>query len=198
MTTSCKVSTYYFPTIETRGAGGIGEGYAKWYSKCLKELKEPNLCSMRDDAILTYRFTIIPTWGNPISVRAVKLEDQYRLYSRRLNGEGGYKPGRLVETNDVLLSDMEANSLDVLIASANLFAMPTEEVGIIVGTDGEQWILEGVSKGKYHVIHRWCASTYKPNERGLSEVLKLCGFLIDKSGLSERPKNLGNEILLSE
>src|SRR5262245_26151947 len=74
----------------------------------------------------------------------------------------------------------------------NLFQMPTDDGDR--GLDGEQWIFEGVAGGKYHVIQRFCAS-YDPKKRGLEPFLALCKFLIDKSTLSERPKNGRHELI---
>jgi hypothetical protein len=91
------------------------------------------------------------------------------------------------------LSQADSNTLETLVTNLKFFQMSTDEK--TSGHDGEEWIIEGVSNGKYHVVQRWSASSYDPEKRRLTEFLALCKFLIDKSALSERPKNKGHLIL---
>ena len=96
-------SDQYFPTHKDGEKGdGISEIEAEWYGSCLKLLMEPPLLHSPKDTV-AIRFLILPTWGNPISVRATLEGDRYRLIGRRLDGEGGYDPGKLAEKTDVLL-----------------------------------------------------------------------------------------------
>ncbi len=62
-------------------------------------------------------------------------------------------------------------------------------------SDGDEWVLEGVSDGRYHVINRCCPSSGSPTARSLEPFIALCKFPIEKSGLSERPKNGRYELL---
>ena len=41
------------------------------------------------------------------------------------------------------------------INSLEFWSLPTAEKELL-GTDGSQWILEGKTLGKYHVVDRWC------------------------------------------
>jgi hypothetical protein len=99
----------------------------------------------------------------------------------------------LAEQAEVILSRDDSTELQKRIDTLKFFAMSAEDD--TVGMVGEQWILEGVANGKYHVIHRWCASTYNPAKRGLRPFLHLCEFLVAKSGLSNRPMNRDHELL---
>jgi len=65
----------------------------------------------------------------------------------------------------------------------------------LMGMDGDETVFEGVSGGKYHVINRWCATSYDPEKRGLLAFNRLCKFLIDKSKLSWRPRNKGHRLM---
>ena len=101
--------------------------------------------------------------------------------------------GKLVEAKDIELGADDSKSLAVLIQNLNFFQLPAEDR--VRGFDGDQWIVEGVSQGKYHVAVRWCADSYDPEKRKLTTFLALCRFLLDKSTLSERPKNKGSKLL---
>lgn len=186
----------YFPVKRNNGDAGFSESTARWYSKSLQRMKEPRLPNYAEDSRLQiFRITILPTWGNPITVRVQKSGSIYLLSARRLNGDGGYDPGKLVEKKDRRLTEQDSHILDSLIASNNIFSMPTDENERALGADGEEWIVEVVSNGMYHVINRWSVSTYETKQRGLEPLFTTCKFLIDQSGLSERPKNLGYDLI---
>ena len=186
--------TPYFPVRKNRADPGVSEFEAAWYGKALHRMNEPRLPeSAKDPATVVYRFTVLPTWGNPIAVRAQEVGGNFTLFARRLDGFGGYDPGKLVEKKDVKLTEAESKQLASLITRLQFFDMaPNDDVQ---GDDGDEWILEGVSEGRYHVVQRWCASKYDPKKRGLEPFLALCEFLISKSALSARPENKGNELL---
>jgi hypothetical protein len=117
------------------------------------------------------------------------------LSARRLGGQAGFDPGKLAEAKDIALSADDSKPLDVLIQNLNFFQFPTDDG--VIGVDGDEWILEGVSQGKYHVAQRWCASEqhYNPQKRGLAAFLAFCKFLVDKSTLSQRPTNKGHRLI---
>lgn len=186
--------TPYFPVRKNRGDSGVSEFEAAWYGKALHRMNEPRLPeSAKDTTTVVYRVTVLPTWGNPIAVRAQEIGGNFTLFARRLDGFGGYDPGKLVEKKDVKFTEADSRQLASLITRLRFFDMsPTDDVR---GNDGDEWILEGVSEGKYHVVQRWCASDYEFKERGLERFLALCEFLISKSTLSERPENKGHELL---
>jgi hypothetical protein len=73
----------------------------------------------------------------------------YSLSARRLDGQAGYEPGKLVESKDVALDADDSKTLAALIQNLNFFQMSTEDD--VRGADGDEWIIEGVSHGKYHV-----------------------------------------------
>jgi hypothetical protein len=157
-------------------------------------MKEPRLPDLAKDANAeVYRLLILPTWGNSIAVRVERHDELYKLSARRLDGQAGYDPGKLVESKDIQLGADDSKTLADLIRNLNLFKLSTDDG--VLGNDGDEWIMEGVSQGKYHVAQRWCATEYDPDKRGLKPFLALCKFLIDKSTLSERPKNKGQKLI---
>ena len=184
----------YFPIKTKDGAEGLTEFEAQWYGKSLERMKEPRLPDFAKDVNAeVYRMMILPTWGNSIVVRIHRHGKLYSLSARRLDGQAGYDPGKLVESKDIDLSADDSSSLEALIQNLNFFQLPTNDD--VLGSDGDEWILEGVSQGKYHLVHRWCAPSYNPEKRRLTAFLSLCRFLTDKSTLSERPKNKGHKLI---
>lgn len=184
----------YFPIKTKAGAEGVTTFEAQWFGKFLAQMNEPPLPEFTKDVNAeVYRMMILPTWGNSILVRVEKHGTIYSLSARRLDGQAGFELGKLVEAKNFELNAEDSKTLEQLIQNVSFFQLPTDDG--ILGNDGDEWILEGVSQGKYHVSKRWCASSYEPGKRGLNAFLNLCRFLVDKSALSERPKNKGQKLI---
>jgi hypothetical protein len=188
-----KKSPTYFPVSKDgeRRNGTISAFESEWYSKHLSAMGEPSLHPPKD-ALTAYRFLILPTWGHPISVRAELAGGSYKLASCRLDGQGGYDPGKVAEKHEVTLSREDTLSLTKLLDKLKMFERPTEDEHR--GLDGDQWIFEGVAGGKYHILNLWCAGD-GVKKRGLEPFIAVCQFLISHSKLAERPKNLDHEPL---
>ena len=173
---------------------GVTSVKAEWYGRCLGRMNEPRLPELvKDTNAEVYRLMILPTWGNAIVVRVQRHGEFYRLSGRRLDGQAGYEVGKLVESKDIELNSDDSKALGILIQNLNFFKLPHDDN--VVGNDGDEWIIEGVFRGKYHLIQRWSASEDNPDKRGLKPFLALCKFLIDKSTLSERPTNKGHKLI---
>jgi hypothetical protein len=186
----------YFPIQTTRGGEGLTQFEAQWYSRFLEKMEEPPLPEFANNTTAQiYRILILPTWGNPICVQVQKHGDTYDLSARRLDGFAGYQVGALIESKRVQLDDTDSKALDALVSSASFFRLPSKEDKKWVGMDGDDWVLEGLSGGKYHVVSRWCASSYNSKKRGLKPFVALCKFLIDESTLSQRPENKGHKLI---
>jgi len=184
----------YFPIKTKAGGEGVSAFESNWYGKALERMNEPRLPGFTRDANADiYRIMILPTWGNPIVVRVQRHGELYSLSARLLDGQGGYDPGKLAESKGIELGADDSKSLAVLIQNLDFFQLPAEDR--VRGFDGDQWIVEGVSHGKYHVAVRWCANSYDPEKRKLTTFLALCRFLLDKSTLSERPTNKGHRLI---
>ena len=182
-TASAFADDSYFPIRTNAGGEGVTAFESKWYGKSLERMNEPRLPGLAKNVNAdVYRIMILPTWGKPVVVRVQKRGQLYSLSARRLDGQGGYDPGKLVEAKDSELGAADSKSLAVLIQNLNFFQLPTEDD--VIGNDGDQWIIEGVSQGKYHVAVRWCADSYDSEKRKLTTFLALCRFLLDKSTLS--------------
>ncbi len=184
----------YFP-IQTKTIDeGVTAFESQWYGKSLERMNEPRLPDFaKDGNAQGYRMTILPTWGNSIAVRVYRHGQLYSLSARRLDGQAGFEPGKLVESKDVELGPDDSRALAFLIQNLNFFELPTDDS--VIGADGDEWIMEGVSQGKYHLVKRWCASDYNPKKRGLMAFLALSKFLVDRSTLSQRPKNKNHKLI---
>jgi hypothetical protein len=168
--------------------------FKKRYSAFVDQFQELSLSEIGTDSQAeVYRMMIIPTWGNAISIRAQKRDGIYALSARRLEGQAGFQVGDLVEVRDFCLTQTDSRVLDDLIQKVNLFGMPSNDG--VMGADGDQWVVEGVSQGKYHFVERWCATDCDPKKRGLLTFDALCKFLVDKSKLSARPTNKGRALI---
>jgi hypothetical protein len=177
----------YFPIKTKAGDEGVTAFEAQWYGESLERMKEPCLPDFAKDVnVDVYRLMILPTWGNSIVVRVQRHGELYNLSARRLDGQAGYDPGKLVEAKDIDLSTDDSNTLEALIQNLNFFQLSTNDD--VRGFDGDEWILEGVSQGKYHLVQRWCAPSYDPKKRRLTAFLALCRFLLDKSTLQSARK----------
>jgi len=184
----------YFPIKTKTGEQGISKFQAEWYGKPLERMKEPHLFGLASNTKEeAYRILILPTWGNAISVRAEKHGQVYSLSARRLNGQAGFELGTLVEAKDIELSAADSKTLDILLQNLKFFELPTDDD--VRGFDGDEWILEGLSHGEYHVVQRWCASEYGPGKRKLTAFLALFKFMLDKSTISQRPTNKGHKLI---
>lgn len=183
----------YFP-VSTKPADGITAFEAESYGKSLQRMNEPRLPALATDVSAeVYRVMILPTWGNSIVVRVQKHGKTYSLSARRLDGQAGYDPGKLVGSKDLDLGNSDSDALDLLLQNVRLSEMPTRDE--VRGFDGDEWVLEGVSHGNYHVVTRWCATSYDPKKRSLANFLALFRFLLDKSALSRRPTNKGDKLM---
>jgi hypothetical protein len=193
ITTAASTQQSYFPIKTKAGDEGVTAFESKWYGESLKRMNEPRLPELARDANADiYRLIILPTWGNSIVVRVQRHGELFSLSARRLDGQAGYNPGKLVESKDIELDADDSRTLGALIQNLNFFKLSTEDG--VEGNDGDEWIIEGVSDGRYHLVQRWCAFAVNPAKRGLQPFLALCRFLVDKSMLSEAPKNKGHNL----
>ena len=127
----------YFPIKTKAGSEGLTAFESEWYGKSLERMKEPRLPALVKDVNAdVYRMMILPTWGNSIVVRVQRHGDLYSLSARRLDGQAGYDPGKLVEAKNIQLSADDSKTLGVLIQNLNVFQLSTEND--IYGHDGDE------------------------------------------------------------
>ena len=145
----------------------------KCYSEQLFALKEPvvyNDSSQNE----VYRFTWLRTFHNPVAIRIQKNADGYVLYWKLSNGAGGYKPGILIIDKQRVLDRKTWDEFLDKINQIDFWNLQLKRDAR--GTDGSQWILEGKSKNKYHVVSKW--TPHKGNT-----YYDCCNFLLSLTDL---------------
>ncbi|HET6557031.1 MAG TPA: hypothetical protein VFG54_06920 [Prolixibacteraceae bacterium] len=150
----------------------------RWYSSHLKAMNEP---IMYKDYWVdnSFRFTWLRTFHNPIAIRIDKDKEQILLTWKECDGAGGYEPGKIIVDKQKKLSENEWKEFQRMISKIDFWEMPTT-LDEIPGSDGSQWILEGIKEGEYHVVDRW-------TPRG-SEYAKCCGFLLNLTDIKINEK----------
>jgi hypothetical protein len=151
-----------------------------WYGAQLRAMGETQLCEGGDHVGTTFRLTWIPSFHPSVTVRVTTATDGYRLMGKILNGAGGYQPGSVARETTIALSDAEVSILAQHLTEARFWERPTIPApDATIGVDGAQWILEGLSAGRYHVVDRWSPQPEGPDGpfRHLGE------WLLARSGL---------------
>lgn len=116
---------------------------------------EPSLaCDTRQPV---YRFLWLRTFHAPIVVRVEKRNDAMHLVAVRLDGEGGYGPGREVERIDRVMSDQEMDVFNEALANAWIWTSP--DAPETRGLDGSRWIIEARDGSRYKFQDVWSPET---------------------------------------
>ena len=175
----------YFPL----GVLGCGERtdqfLISWYSNHLKALGEPSLfaLSRSDPRAKVYRFLWLRTFNHPVSVRLVIDHDLTGVLIVKIaNGAGGYAPGALIRNERIPIGKHGPTLLLTRLSETNFWALPRRTSP--GGFDGAQWIVEGVTDGRYQLVDRWT-----PGEGDPIHTLGMT-FLADLAGLRIDPKEI--------
>jgi len=177
----------YFPVSDRGGKAAISSFEEEWYSSHLRLMKEPSLFVKRGDKTQdTYRFTFLPTWGDPRCTAITRSKDKTSIRFSRLDGDGGYDPGKLVEKAQRDLKPDEIKKFLELFDAIDFAKQPTEDP--VMGFDGSQWILERLKDGKYHIVVRWTADAYDPKKRGTASFVDLCEWMLTTAPRNEKEK----------
>lgn len=144
-----------------------------WYGKDLKAMSEKSLLDISDENAEVYRFLWLRTFHHPIFVRVERKQNEVRLFTKELDGAGGYEPGKVFRSDNRKLTENEWCAFLRLVDKANYWNLPTKNE--VLGNDGAEWILEGVKENRYHVVDRWTP------EKG--EYRQVCIYLLRLSGL---------------
>jgi hypothetical protein len=178
-TDSCNIpldsNAFYFPIVSfsENKNNWLDTFTDTWYSKMLFALQEPLLYNKTDNKI-SFRFTWLRTFHNPIAIRIENNNHHYKLYWKKSSGAGGYKPGKLTLNKSKEISEKEWNKFIELVNKANFWDLPTDNNS--GGLDGSEWILEGTSNEYYHFAFFW-------SPRG-GNFYDCCNYLISLTDLS--------------
>jgi len=135
---------------------------ARWFASELRSLGEPSLLGKRGvPGTTVYRFTLIPSFTPTFVVRLVIAPDgtgTLHTMTTPRNRRGGGE--RECPRIDQPVTAEQVREFLSLLEQADFWNLDTclQTRGLDRGLDGEEWLLEGVSNGKYHVVQRWCPS----------------------------------------
>jgi hypothetical protein len=159
----------YFPKGSLASDLQLDQFKTQWYSHQLRALHEPSLYSQASNHTKeSYRFLWLRSFNHPIAVRLdLKADGTGTLTFKTANGAGGYPPGILIENRSLTLTQEKIAPFLSKLQELNYWALPNP-VNDQTGTDGSQWIVEGVKDGHYHIVDRWTPRTGTPaRELGL-------------------------------
>ena len=150
----------------------------KWYSKHLFAMKEPLLFNKKIDKEI-YRFTWLRTFNEPVAVRIEKDNSEYKIYWKMLDGSGGYDPGKISVEKSKVITEKEWLVFIDLVQKSNFWK---RELGrSAIGTDGSEWILEGVNQTDYKVVSVWSPQT--------GSFYEACNYLLSLTSLKVKERN---------
>jgi len=169
----------YFPTSGPCQNEWQGEFRDNWYSKHLRAMNEAPLHAPDDSGLESYRFLWLRSFHHPVAVRIWNSGSKQFISVKETNGAGGYDPGRIIVNETKELTAHEWSEFIRLLDASCYWQLPTFD-DEISGTDGAQWVLEGVKGGRYHIVDRWSPRSGDYREACLY-VLKLSGLNLDFS-----------------
>lgn len=150
-----------------------------WYSRHLDAMYERPLSALENEDE-SYRFLWLRTFHKPVAIHVWRSGAQHFIVVKRLNGRGGYEPGRFDLYWSHLLSENEWDAFMLHLEHSQYWLMPTEDNRMM--NDGAQWVMEGYREGRYHVVDR--------QSRDDGAYRDACLYLLRQSGLlAEIPAN---------
>jgi hypothetical protein len=147
----------YFPLFRTKqnsveNMNSLDTSLNKWYSASLFDFNEPNIYTYNGDDEI-YRFTWLRSFHNPVAIRFEKHDDTYTLYTKELLDNEGYISNEIKVNAKVEMTSLEWQNLKSKIDDFDFWNIAPNHPDPRP-TDGAEWILEGISKNKYHFIAR--------------------------------------------
>lgn len=179
----------YFPKGIFDDVAGADDFKAGWYASPLRAMSEPSLLeASKDKTVVAYRFLWLRTFHHPIAVRlTIRPAGTGSLTVKVTTGAGGYAPGTVSQDQSFDISKAQAQRFLELLAKAGFRSLRTQ--GGAGGTDGAQWILEGVQNGSYHIVDRWSPMVDKGTP-GNNDYANVCVYLLDLSRIKMDAKDI--------
>lgn len=147
-----------------------------WYSKQWEALNERNLCEGLRGARQVWRLVFVPTFNSSVAVILRDYRDSTVMEAKKLDGAGGYDPGKLVADTTFKIENREWIDFEKLLVGSGYL---TQVGPSALGDDGAQWVLEWSNGGKYQVVDRWTPRSDGP----AGAYRKLCEWLLARSGV---------------
>ena len=152
------VNPQYFPIGVFSEYPDLSDFRSRWYAKHLRAMSEPSMLeAAKDKSVEGYRFLWLRTFRQPIAIRmTIRPDGSAQLTGIEMTGKGGYDPGIVATTQIVEISQDQIHQFRSLLDTTEYWSMPTVDVRLHEERirDGDEWILEGVRDGRYHVVAR--------------------------------------------
>ncbi len=178
--------TEFFPA-GAFSRGGIEFG-AGWYANHLRAFKEPSIQPSPQMHAETYRFTMLPTFNFPLTVRLTVAPDgSGTAVAKRLTGKGGYEPGKLDFERTYAITQKKVQTLRSTLAARKFWQMPTSLERTVC--DGSEYIFEASRDNRYHVITRTSPEDGDRYRALCIQLLRLGHLDEIDAYLRERPKS---------
>ena len=163
--TLCLAHGQYFPkrSLDAKGY----QLKDQWYTAQLTALQEPSLLALvKNPTAESYRFLWLRSFHHPFAIRVdIKSDGTSVLTTKLASGAGGFRPGTLSQDTSRVLTKEETQKFLSRLNALKFWSLPNP-VNDQKGTDGSQWIVEGVKGGHYHVVDRWTPTTGPVRELG--------------------------------
>lgn len=171
--------TQFFPPAALSESAWNARFLKGWYSSQLEAMNELPLAALQSEDE-SYRFLWLRTFHKPVAIHVWRAGERHFIIVKRLNGRGGYDPGRFDLYWSHSLSEDEWEAFMLHLEHSQYWLMPTENDRIL--NDGAEWIMEGYREGRYHVVDR-----QSPDPGAYRDA---CMYLLRHSGLlAETPAN---------
>jgi hypothetical protein len=145
-------------------------------------LEEPSLYSLsKSTSAESYRFLWLRTFHHPIAIRLDPNPDGTSTVTVKVaSGAAGFRPGVLSEQRSQLVSKEQTQAFLKRVTELHFWDAPNP-LNDQRGTDGSQWIIEGVKAGRYHVVDRWTPSKGVVRELGMMLAFQLAKMDVPKN-----------------
>jgi len=152
-----------------------------WYSRNLEALHKPAFFKIADDSSKEcYRFLWLRSFNHPVSVRLCREgSDKWKLTTKVAAGAAGFRPGSIILDESRELYSREVEPFLSRVDTLGFWSAPNP-VNDQTGTDGSQWVIEGVKGGKYYIVDRWSPKDGIARELGWYLVFNLAHLEVTK------------------
>jgi hypothetical protein len=174
----------YFPKNALSDDSWGDQFKAKWYSQELNVLEEPSLLERaKNPSFESYRFLWLRSFNHPVAIRLDMRADGIGVLTTKVaSGAGGFRPGHIIENTSRPLTREQTQAFLARVQKLSFWSLPSH-VDDQTGTDGSQWIVEGVKEGKYHVADRWSPDKGPVRELGINLTIGLAQMNVPKAEL---------------
>ena len=181
LTASATAQEAYFPKNALGRDVRSDQRKAMWYSHELKVLGEPSFFKLANNpSSESYRFLWLRTFHPPIAIRLdLQADGSGILTTKTANGEAGfpYTVKQLAKSGSRTIERERIQALLGRLTRAGFWSLPPETYDQ-TGTDGSQWIIEGIKQGTYHFVDRWSPDEGSVRELGLMFIFDLAQMKI--------------------